>query len=44
MKHTRDLPTGGAAFAGGSVAFVVFLVGLVRETDSFRPLRANDSV
>ncbi|WP_132057000.1 Yip1 family protein [Halorussus amylolyticus] len=28
LKHARDLPTGAAAFAGGGVAFVVFLFGL----------------
>ncbi|WP_128477543.1 Yip1 family protein [Halorussus pelagicus] len=28
LKHTRDLSTGGAAFAGGGVALVVFLLGL----------------
>lgn len=29
LKHARNLPTGSAAFAGGGVAVVVFLVGLV---------------
>jgi hypothetical protein len=28
LKHARNLSTGGAAFAGGGVAMVVFLVGL----------------
>lgn len=28
LKHARNLPTGSAAFAGGGVAFVVFLFGL----------------
>lgn len=29
LKHARDLSTGGAAFAGGGVAVVVFLLSLV---------------